>query len=166
MTPAPRASTWLALLLLAGCAPQGDFPSLAPRAAERDLSMEAPVRPPVEVATEPALIGAVSDLVRQAQEGEGAFVAELTSAAAAAGRAGPSRSESWVQAQLALSRLEASRAPTTRALADLEALRLARTATPTNAGDFAAIEAAIVRVAGIAASQQARLDALRTRLGS
>jgi hypothetical protein len=166
MTLSPRAPLWIAGLLLAGCAPQGEFPSLAPRAAERDLSMEPPVRPQLDVASDPELLATVSALVGQAQEGDRAFEAELAPAAGAAARAGSARSESWVQAQLALSRLEASRAPTTRAVADLEAVRLARSAAPTNVGDFAAIEAAILRVAEIAASQQARLDGLRSRLGS
>jgi hypothetical protein len=163
-----RLPPLVALALLAplapGCAPEGEFPSLALRPGERDLSTEPPVRAPVTVPGDPALRGLVAALAAQAEAGDRAFDAELASAAPVVARAGAAQSESWVQGQLAFSRLEASRGATTTALAELEALRVARAAQPTNEADFAAIESAIAEAARRAAAQQQRLDRLRAGL--
>jgi hypothetical protein len=150
--------------LAAACAPEGDFPSLALRPGERDLSTEPPVRAPVNVPGDPVLRETVASLVAQANAGDRAFDSELGLASPIVGRAGPAQSESWVQGQLALSRLEASRAATTSALAELEALRVARAALPTNDADFAAIESTLARVTELVAAQQQRLDGLRASL--
>ena len=159
-----RLALAAALLAAAACAPSDGFPSLAERPAERDVSIAAPVRPAVEVPSDPAVHVRIAQLERQASEGDRGFEAALGAVAASIGVAGPAGSDSWVEAQQALSRLEAVRGPTTTALAELDALAIGRAEVPTNSEDFAAIHAAIGRVEGIAESQQQRLDQLRAQL--
>jgi len=167
MRPLPSPLTApLATLLLAGCAAQGDFPSLLPRAVERNVSTEEPVRERVAVASEPALRARAAELLALARRGESDFDAAYGRASAAAARAGASGSESWILAQQAISRLEAARDETTRALGELDALVVARAAQPTNAEDFAVIHAAAGEARRIEQSQQVRLAQLRTRVRS
>ena len=152
------------VLLLGGCAVEGGFPSLAQRPVEREVAVDDPVRPAVDVPSDVELRGRIAELRRQAAEGERSFEAMLGPADAAIAAAGAAGSESWIEAQQALSRLEASRAATTQALAELDRLVVVRAEIATSSEDFAAIESAIAEVERIAASQQARWDRLRARL--
>jgi hypothetical protein len=162
-TPLPLAAL-LAALALPGCVPQGEFPSLAPRPAERDRSMEPPVREAVQAPTDLALRLRVSELERQAARGQSDFEGAYAGAEAAVRSAGPAESDSWVDAQQAISRLEAARTETMRALTELDRLAISRADMPTSDADFAAIEAAIAAAERLAADQQARIEALRARL--
>ena len=153
-----------AALALAGCVASDGFPSLAPRPAERIASVQEPVHPAVEVPSDPALRARIAELERQAAEGNRAFEAALGATEAAVGAAGKHGSDSWVEAEQALSRLEATRAPTTRALAELDRLAIERAEVATNAEDFAAINAALASVDQVTARQQQRWDRLRARL--
>ena len=154
-----------AVAALAGCAPaQNGFPSLALRPAELETSIEEPRRPTVEVPSDPQLRARIAELERQAAEGERSFGAALAPTEAAVARAGAAGSESWIEAQQALSRLESTRAPTTGALAELDQLALARAEVPTNGEDFAAINVALNGVERIADSQKQRWESLRARL--
>lgn len=148
-------------LALAGCRAAGPFPSLAQRSGERDLSTAEPVRPAPEVARDPALAARIAELERLARQGERDFEAALGPAQAAAGAAGAANSESWISAQEAISRLEAARAETSRALAELDQLALRRADLPTDAEDHSALLAALDRVEALAAGQQSRIDRLR-----
>ena len=81
--------------------------------------------------------------------------------------AGSSQSESWVLAQQAVSAAVAARAPTTRALGDIDeiaATELARRGgiAPAN---LAAIEAAAAEVGAIDRRQAEAIDDLEARLG-
>ncbi|MGZ8360698.1 MAG: hypothetical protein ACXWUX_09275 [Allosphingosinicella sp.] len=165
LIPFPFAAA-TAALALAGCVAAEGFPSLALRPAELDRSFEPPQRPAVEVPSDAALRGRIAELTAQAATGDRAFEAAIGPTEAAVRRAGPAASESWVEAQVALSRLEESRAPTTQAQGDLDALAIERAATPTNAGDLAAIDTAIAEAARIAEGQQAQIDRLRARLAN
>jgi len=150
-----------AFVLLAGCASQEQFPSLARRPAEDiDMSVE-PVREAPVVAPNETLRAQIQALVETVRSGERRFDGDHDAAASAARAAGPRGSESWVVAQQAISRLEASRAQTTAALADLNQLRLERADLPTNDEDQAALETAIAWGERVAAEQQARIDRLR-----
>jgi hypothetical protein len=162
--PFPQIAALAAALTLFGCVPQGDFPSLAPRAAERDASSREPVRAAVDVPNDPALRQRLAELLRQAAEGERGFEAAHRPAEAAVRNAGAQGSDRWVEAQQALSRLEAAREGTTRALAELDQLALDRADRPTSSADSAAIEEAIAECGRIAATQQQRLARLRARL--
>ena len=159
------AASAAAALGLCGCVAQDGFPSLAMRPAERQVSFEPPVHPHVEVPSDSALLARIGELQGQAAEGERAFRGALGAAESAAGAAGSAESDSWIEAQQALSRLETTRAATTRALSDLDALRLARADTPISEQDYAALQAAVESVEGIAEAQQARIDRLRRQLG-
>ena len=156
----------LALAALAGCVAEDGFPSLALRPAELNRSIEAPDRPRTEIPSDPALRARIAALVAQARGGDRDFAAALGAAEAAVARAGAAGSESWVEAQLAVSRLEATRTATSRALAELDQLALARAEAATNSEDFAAIETALADVEAVAAAQQQRWDRLRGRLAS
>jgi hypothetical protein len=150
-----------AAVLGAGCAPEGEFPSLARRPIEAQDPLEEPVRTPPVVASEPALRARAAELLAEAREGGRAFDAAYGPAASAARGAGAPGSESWVVAQQAISRAEAARAPTIAALSALDALATERAAAPTNEEDFAAIRGALDEAGLLARGQQQRLDALR-----
>ena len=156
-----RLALLAAVALLGGCAAHGTFPSLAPRPAElEDMSVE-PVRPDPVIADDPALTERVGALTREARAGWRDFEAEAGPAERAAAAAGPRGSDSWIAAQQALSRLEAARARTMAARAELEQFALEREDQPTSPADRQAIEAAIAEADAIAARQQSRLERIR-----
>jgi hypothetical protein len=161
--PLPVAA-FLAALAVAACVPQGDFPSLEARPAERDRSMEPPVREAVEVPADPALRQRVAELEQMAAQGDQAFDAALGPAEAAVRSAGPASSDSWVAAQQAMSRLEAARTGTMRALTELDRLAIDRADMATSREDSAAIDAAIAAAQRLAEGQQQRIQQLRARL--
>jgi hypothetical protein len=148
----------LAAALLCGCVSQGPFPSLAPRPAESEDWSEEPVRAIPAVADDSELGGRIAALLGEARGGQRAFAAEAPAAERAAARAGPRGSDSWLEAQQAISRLEAARGATGTALAELHALALARASAPTSEADQAALKAAIDEAEAIAARQQERID--------
>jgi len=155
------AIAFLALLPLAACLSQGPFPSLAPRPAElEDLSVE-PVREAPVVADDAGLQAHVAARVGEARVGDMAFDRAFADAERAVARAGPQGSEGWVEAQQAISRLEAARTHTMQALADLHRISLERANLPTSAADQQMLEAAIAETEALAASQQQRIDRLR-----
>jgi hypothetical protein len=155
-----------AAALLAGCAAEGPFPSLAPRAVERQLANEQPPAPPPIIPSDPATAGRIRDLVAAAREGDGAFRSALAAARPAVGGAGAAGSESWVAAQQAVSRAQAARAPTVNALADLDSLavRLAAARPAASQADIANAVAAVETVQAIADAQEDALGGLRARL--
>jgi len=164
--PRPRCSPALPALLaaaalVAACTPEGTFPSLARRPIEREDPLEEPVRAPPVVAAEPALTSQAASLLAEARRGNGEFEAALAGAAAALRDPGAPGSEAWVVAQQAISRVEAARTPTMRALAELDRLATERAGTPTNESDFAAIRAALAEAERLAAGQQRHMDRLR-----
>ena len=165
----PRSSPFLLALLttvvaLAGCAQNGEFPSLMPRPQEQGFSLVEPRRAPVEVPGDAELRQRVAELRGQAARGETEFDAAYGAADRATARAGAPESESWIEAQQALSRLEAARGAVTEALAGLDRLATARADLPTSDEDEAAINDAFVAVRLVAERQQARLTRLRDRL--
>jgi hypothetical protein len=159
--PRPLSSFAAALLLAAGCTTEGPFPSLEPRAIEQEDPLAEPVRTPPAVATDPALRARAGELLAQARLGEREFEAALGPASAAARAAGAPGSERWIEAQQAISRAEAARAPTMTALAELDRLAVERAAMPTAEEDFAAVRSALAEAERLAREQQRRLDALR-----
>lgn len=145
------------ILLAAGCmADQGSFPSLAPRPIEQiDLSAEPSAAPAAAQAQDPAQASFVAGLLAQAEEGERGFAAAVAEAEpairAAAGAA--SGSERWIEAQIALSRIQAARAPLADALRALDERRLG--------SSDPALEAAFARISAMDAAQTKRLDELQ-----
>ena len=158
-----KASPLLLLLLaglLAGCVSQGPFPSLAPRPAEREDWSEEPVRAVPAVADDPALRGRLAALLDEARAGRRDFDADLAAAERASARAGAEGSDSWIEAQQAISRLEAAMARSGEALAALHQLRLDREARPASAADRAALDSAIEEAEAIAARERERIARL------
>jgi hypothetical protein len=153
----------LAPLLLAGCSSAGVGPSLAKRPIEdRDLS--EPVRqvaPPAPA--DAALQTQIAALEQRAQAGQSAFAALLPRAESAASAAGLDGSESWIAAQELLSALESERAPSTAALAELDALVAERVRSGSDAG-LAELQAAHAQVTALVDSQQHDLDRIRARI--
>ncbi|HEY0627430.1 MAG TPA: hypothetical protein VGD10_11960 [Allosphingosinicella sp.] len=154
------APTLLAALLVGGCTQQGSFPSLRPRAVER-LTTDEPVRPVPVVAADAGLEGQVSGLLADARRGQAEFESLLGPTRAVVGRAGSAGTDSWVEAQQALSRLEAARALTVTALAELDRLSLERAGQPTNSAQYGGLVEAVESAAGLAEAQQAEIDRLR-----
>jgi hypothetical protein len=153
----------------AGCsAPATNAPSLAPRAAEA-IDPRAPVPAGVDTRpVEPALAARLAQLVAEANGGNDAFRSAAAEAQRLAAAAGTPQSESWIAAQQALSAAVAARAPTTRALGDIDeaaavALKARGDLSP---ADLAAVEAAAGEVAALDRVQAQMIEALQARLGS
>ncbi len=159
MSPRPALLALFSGALLGGCVTEGPFPSLAPRPDER-LAIEEPVREAPTVADDPALPARIAALLGEARQGERAFDADYGPAVRAAGRSGPTGSDSWIAAQQALSRVEAARGRTTDAAAELHQLALARAGQAMSAADRQALDDAIAEVDRLVADQQARIDRL------
>lgn len=149
-----------AAALLAGCVSEGPFPSLAPRPDER-LAIEEPVREAPAIPDDSALRVRINQLLSEARSGDAAFERDYEAAARAAARSGAEGSDSWLAAEQAYSRAEASRTRATDAAAGLHQLAMDRSGQPTSPGDLAALEAAIDRADAIVAAQQARLSRIR-----
>jgi hypothetical protein len=166
--PHARSAAFAAIFAVAGCAvPPGPAPSLAPRAAEK-IDPRAPVVvATVQLPVDPALASRLAELVGQARSGESAFVVAAGQAQRLAAAAGPPQGETWVVAQQALSTAVAARAPTTRALGDIDGLAEAEVAKHGGIApaDLAAIEAASSEVGAIDRRQAQVIDELQARLG-
>jgi hypothetical protein len=151
------------LLVAAGCAAPGPYPSLAPRPAEKAYADDAEERKPTPQPDDPALAREIDRLLAEAKAGAAEFDSALPAAQATASRSGGAGSDSWIEAQQALSRLETARARTTAALADLDRLAVERAAAGTlGESDAQRLRAATAEIQGLADSQSDRLQ----RLGS
>ena len=158
---------------LSGCAERGSFPSLMPRAAEgqkaaagANATAEVPGATTETLAPDEALAAQLAQLLARAREGQQAFERELEAARAAIARAGAPESESWIDAQQALSRLEAVRVPTVTALSDLDALAVSRSEAgiATSDSDRAAIAATQEQAGALAAGQEEEIASLSARI--
>lgn len=147
--------------LIAGCAAPGDYPSLAKRPFEK--APANPPSPPPEVAipSDPALLGRIADALKQAREGVSDFEAALLVAREAAKRGSgmAEGSDPWINAQLAVSRLERTLEPARNALAALDDERRIIDLHP-GSPDHAPLEAAIAEVEAIDMRQSASIREL------
>lgn len=157
-----------AVLGAASCSsPGGPPPSLAPRSAET-----IDPRVPVPAITNsrpvsPELATRLAALVAQARQGDAAFGPAAARARQLANAAGGPQSEAWIVAQEALSAAVAARAPTARALGDVDAL--GGDALETQGGlapaDLAAIQAAAAEVGAIDRRHAETVSAIQRQLG-
>ena len=156
-----------ATLLLAACAAPRGYPSLAPRSAEAIDPRLPVVSTSVARPVDAALSARLGEMVRSARNGDGAFDAAAGEARLLAAAAGAPRTEGWIAAQQALSAAVAARAPTARALGDIDALAASAVARQGGIApaDLAAIEEAAAEVGGIDRRQAQAIDALQARLG-
>ncbi|HEX9955448.1 MAG TPA: hypothetical protein VGB48_09585 [Allosphingosinicella sp.] len=154
-----------AALLTAGCAASGSFPSLAPREVEAIYAAGDPLQSAPDAPDRAGLGARIESFAGAAAEGSGAFERALAATRPVAARAGARGSESWIAAQQAVSRVEAARAQTSRAVADLDEYALAEARKgPLSIADYERLTAAMDRLRGLAARQQDAADALRRRL--
>ena len=163
-----RLAAFTVAMTAAGCTtPAAQGPSLAPRSAESIDPRVPVVSTAVQRPVDAALAGRLADLVRAARQGEQAFDAAAGAARRLTAAAGSPQSESWIVAQQALSAAVAARAPTTRALGDIDALAAAALAAQGGIGpaDLAAIEAAAAQVGDLDRRQAQVIDGLQARLG-
>lgn len=167
----PRAIIPPLLLLacaLAGCASEGGpFPSLQPRAAEK-IDPRAPVGAPVNARpVTPALASRLAALVAQARSGDDAFEPAAVRAETLAAAAGARQSDSWIAAQEALSAAIAARAPTTRAMGDIDGLGASMLARQGGIApsDLAALQQASGAIWRIDQRQATRIAAIQRGLG-
>lgn len=151
--------------LLAGCAGEALGPSLSKRPVESVPLTEPRSEPLSPAAADAALLGRIEALLAQARDGQRAFAALLPRARQAAASAGAEASESWIAAQQLLSAIESARAPSTRALGELDALIAEQVRTGSDAG-LAELQAAQEEAATLAEEQQREVDALRARIRS
>ena len=166
LTPRPLLLSAALLAGLTGCASSGSFPSLAPRPIERALAPPDVEPPRAVIADDPQLPARLQAFVAAGRGGQADFDAELTAARRAVGRAGGRGSDSWVEAQQAVSRLEVARATVANALSELNAYAVERAAAvPLSPGDRDRIREANAALQAIADGQQTELAALEGRLG-
>lgn len=167
LTARPLSIAVALCTLGAGCAAPGPYPSLAPRPAEKAYAEGDPERVATVQPDNPTIASDLARLTDEARAGDTAFEAALPAATAATARAGSPASDSWVEAQQAVSRVEAARVRTVSALAELDALAIARTNSGRlSPGDGERLQSAIRAVQALSDSQAARLQALRSRLGA
>jgi len=152
---------------LAGCAQDGPFPSLAVRPAERQYAEEARREPtaPAALPDDSAVAARAVALATEARLGEDEFNQAYGAAAALAARAGAAGSDSWSEAQQALSRAAAARGRTTAALVEMDAFAVEQAGTGKLSGsDLARLRAATAQVQALADSQAERVDRLEASL--
>lgn len=156
-----RALLLLTLAFLTACADQGEFPSLARRPVE--TASLAPASPPPVPPADAALAKRLADARATVEAGKSAFDSALPAARIAVEAAGPSGSESWIAAQLELSRLEATLEPARAALSLLDSERRS-IVSGGNAADLEVLETAIVEIEAIDAQQSKAVSELTAAL--
>ena len=154
-----------AATLIGGCTEAGDsrYPSLLPRPIESQ-SLAEPVRPAPVVVPDPALDARIAEILARLDQANASFVsaAQATEATIAVSRGVPEGSEAWLEAQAALTRVDAERMPVNAALADLEELGIARAGA--GLPPYPALEAAMARADALAGEQAARVTGLEAAL--
>lgn len=156
----------LFLLLVSGCsglANQG--PSLQPRPIESRSNAEPEVVP-VPVAPDPAFDARIAERVKAVDVAVEAFAEVERRASTLASRAAkaPAGNDAWLDAQTAVSELGTARGTTEAAVADLEALAIAR--AESGAPAYPALDTALAKTGAEADRENevvARLSALLER---
>lgn len=149
---------------LSACAdPTGPYPSLLPRAVETQSLAEPERTAPVATA-DPALdakIAETADVLNAAEKRFGAAAQEAEAKVAVA-RGVAAGSERWLDAQVALSTLDALRAPVATAQADLEQTIIARGGA--GKPPYPALQALAQRAEALSTAQGTRIRALEGAL--
>jgi hypothetical protein len=106
--------------------------------------------------------GRIAELLTAGAAGEDAFRRALAAAQPLAARSGAPGSESWIAAQQAISRAEAARAVTTRALGDLDQYSTEQARQgPLSTADFQRLTDALARLQAQAERQRQAVERLR-----
>lgn len=150
------------LSTLAACqTPSGDFPTLMPRPIEsRDDSITP--RPAPAPTSDAATLSTITSALNEGEAAVREFDSAEPGVRAAATRAGAAGSDGWVQAQLALTTLDAARGKLTSAVSKLDSLLAAEYAAGrTPPADALTRQEALAE----AATRQARaIEAIKARL--
>lgn len=155
---------------LAACSSAGTYPSLAYRPVERAM----PVAPDPSATVAPLpppsadLMTRIEGILTTAGQADSAFAAKRPAAERAVSSAGSKGSDSWLNAQVAVSTLQASRDPAIAALAELDTMyATARDAAPEQESPSArSISAAREKVQSQVDAQNATIAGLDTKLGN
>ena len=163
-----RSLTLIAGIALAGCTQSSTkYPSLLPRPIEaQSLNEPVPSPAPSPAATPDAALDAKVAAIRSGAEDNGrrfATAAQDAEAKVAVARGVKEGSDAWLEAQIALSGLEALRAPSLDALQALEALAIERDAA--GQSSYPPLDDAVARVEALATAQQQRIETLEKALG-
>ncbi len=114
---------------------------------------------------DPALASRIAGLMAEVRAGDAAFRDAATGAERLASTAGPAQSESWIEAQQAISALVAARAPVAKATADLDELAAALVASGGMLpGNLRALEMATAEAAAIGEGEAAVINRLQAQL--
>ena len=154
-----------AIMPLSGCAvPEGPYPSLAPRPAEKLGFAEPPAPPPMTAAPDPALDRRLAENAQERSAAIEAFDSGATRAERLArlARGRKAGSEPWLDAQTAVAELDALRARHQDALGVLEDLAAARAQALEPA--YPALETAVQAARDESARQTGRIDAISATL--
>ncbi len=154
------------ILSLTGCAEAGKYPTLNPRPIEAKAEGLLTEPAASEVPLAPATAEARSKIdaaLGLAQGGANAFDAALPATRSAAAAAGASGTESWINAQMAVSALEQRRGPVKSALADLGEL-LRTTLSGPASEDLTRVQEAIRTVEAMDTQQDLAMTELLQRL--
>jgi len=154
------------ILSLSGCAGAGNYPTLNPRPIETKAEglLAEPSVPDAPLApASPEARSKIAAALHMAQDGAAAFDAALPAARTSADAAGASGSESWINAQMAVSALEQHRGPVKSALADLDDV-LRKTLPGPPSEDLARVQAAIRTISVIDTQQEQAMADLLQRI--
>ncbi len=158
-----RLACLAAPLLVAACAaPEGDYPSLQIRAAERIDPEAEPPAPPPPVPIPAELLAMADRLKGEAEAADVGFqrLAPGAAAAAQAARGAAVASDRWANAQVAIAGLDSQRSKTASALADLDLLFADRAVVLATRDEIDLARQAVVRILGAQDSTLARLKAM------
>ena len=158
LSPSIRLAGFAALLLAGACAPPADHPSLAPRPIEKEMAQPQSPDAPAD-APAPSPDSRIAPQLAAARDADAKFSDQVsaTRAAVNAAKGAAAGSESWVDAEQAITRLDALRGGVTKALAELDAMVLAGVRDP-------ALAPAQAEVDMIDARERAEIVELRSRL--
>ena len=153
-----------AVLLLSACSTERQYPSLLPRAGEKQGFEEPVAVAPGPVAADPALDARIAAARRKLAEDVAAFDRSAAQAErlVAAARGSAAGSEAWLNAQVALAELDARRSATLEGATDLE--QAASDRAVDGQPDYSALDATIAALREAGAAQTARIGALQDAL--
>lgn len=157
-------------LLLGACSlPQGEFPSLAKRPYETNTPIAEPAMEPEILSTTlpDSLRRQLEAILARHQNSDAAFRGALPAArqAAQAGAGAATGSESWVVAQMEVSRLEEKRSASLSALADIDSLVAAERDRGADAGLIALMAPYQEKIRGGVEAQAAAIAELSSLIG-
>ncbi len=159
-----------ATLILAACATQkGDFPSLSKRPYETENPIEAPesAAPALTTSLPSALSIQTNAWLARSRAADAAFARALPAAQSSARAASGASmgSESWSQAHVQLSRLDATRADSVAALAELDRLIATQRESGSDAGLIALLDGVGQQLGEIVANHSREIARLAATIG-